>query len=92
MTAEPTNIGELVAVLKEIAQTNPTDKVELRQLENRCVALSRYLSKNRKLGFEIDEWVWHFLSDADIRFKDPRYAEQQLAAFRAQVDELAARA
>jgi len=26
--------------------------------------------------------IWHFLSDADIRFKDPRYAVMQLEGLR----------
>lgn len=29
---------------------------------------------------EIDEWIWHFLSDADIRYKDSNYAETQVAS------------
>ena len=35
---------------------------------------------DHELANVVPETVWHFLSDADIRFKDSRYAIAQLSA------------
>lgn len=33
--------------------------------------------------------IWHYLDDADIRVRDPRYAEAQVLAVRQSIDEWA---
>lgn len=34
---------------------------------------------DENLARAVPHFVWHFLSDADIRFREPEYARQQLA-------------
>jgi hypothetical protein len=36
---------------------------------------------------DVPETIWHFLSDADIRFKDEAYAQLQLTDVRRELDE-----
>ena len=75
----PRTQDEIFAALREIAAARPSNKLELRDLESRCVALSQHLAAHGDLADQIPELVWHFLSDADIRFKDQRYADLQLS-------------
>jgi hypothetical protein len=42
-----------------------------------CTALARRLQGSSEVS-TIPHEVWHYLSDADIRSKDKRYAEAQL--------------
>jgi hypothetical protein len=48
-------------------------------LARESAALALHIQKATALH-DVPEAVWHFLSDADIRFKDPKYADMQLAA------------
>lgn len=38
-----------------------------------------FLANSRRAPTVVPHFVWHFLSDADIRFREPDYARQQLA-------------
>ena len=75
----PRTQDEIFAALREIAATRPSGKSELQDLESRSAALSRHLAAHGDLANQVPELVWHFLSDADIRFKDPHYADLQLS-------------
>lgn len=45
----------------------------------------------RSISYEIGvpHLIWHYLDDADIRIRDPRYAEAQVLAVRQSIDEWA---
>ena len=83
MTTQPKNQSELALALRELAAERPADRHALTELEQRCVALARYLGGSVQSDLDVPEFVWHFLADPDIRFKDPRYAEAQLAGLEA---------
>ncbi len=76
--AHPENIPELVAVLRALSERMPTTHTELAQLEQESLALALHIQMSKSLG-SMPETVWHFLSDADIRFKSPEYAQTQVA-------------
>ena len=73
----PQTQEELQSVLREIAAARPSSPSELLAIQARCSALSRQLTSQWHLADQVPEFVWHFLADADIRYKDPRYAEMQ---------------
>jgi hypothetical protein len=79
MGLNPTNQTELAAIVQQLAATRPISREELSDLQTRCMSLSRYLATSAPKDLEVPEILWHFLSDADIRFKDPAYAESQIA-------------
>jgi hypothetical protein len=70
---------EILETLRELAAIRPVDVSELRDLQQRCGALSRHLGAHGGLANQVPELVWHFWADADIRFKDPVYAQMQWA-------------
>lgn len=70
---------EVLATLRELAAARPSNPVELNALQARCASLSQRLLSHADLADQMPEIVWHFLSDADIRYKDPRYAQLQFA-------------
>ncbi len=63
----------------------PTSQSEVAVLERQSVALAVHIQKHTSLH-DVPEAVWHFLSDVDIRFKDPGYATSQLAEISAVLD------
>lgn len=75
----PMTWGEILETLGELAAMRPVDVSGLRDLQQRCSALSRHLAAHSELSNLTPELVWHFLADADIRFKDPVYAQMQWA-------------
>jgi hypothetical protein len=78
MTALPTSKEDVVTAIRALAARVPRSRDEMEALEQESVALALHLQKHTSLS-DVPEAVWHFLSDADIRFKDSRYAEQQRA-------------
>ena len=74
----PASPRELIAILRRIAERSPSSADELRTLQDECGALMAHISTLPALSDSTPHIVWHFLSDADIRFKDPRYAKAQL--------------
>jgi hypothetical protein len=76
---QPRNQSELACALRKLAAAKPADRQALAELEQRCISLTRYLGGSAPVQLSVPELVWHFLADPDIRFKDSRYAEAQLA-------------
>ncbi|WP_369935353.1 hypothetical protein [Xanthomonas tesorieronis] len=75
----PMTWGEILETLGELAAMRPVDVSGLRNLQQRCETLSQHLAAHSELSNLTPELVWHFLADADIRFKDPVYAQMQWA-------------
>jgi hypothetical protein len=77
MTVLPTSKEDVIAAVRALAARTPRSQEEMRAIEAEGVALALHLQKHTPLS-DVPEAVWHFLSDVDIRFKDPRYSEAQL--------------
>jgi hypothetical protein len=79
MTMLPTSKSEAISAIRELASRDPRERNELSLLEQESLELALHIQKRTSLH-DVPELVWHFLADADIRFKDPQYAQVQLAA------------
>jgi hypothetical protein len=79
MIGLPSSKAEAISAIRALAARVPQSRDEMRALEKDCVALALHI-QNQALLSDAPEAVWHFLSDADIRFKDPMYSEAQLAS------------
>lgn len=77
--AHPETVVDLVAVLRALSERMPTTPAELSKLEQESLALALHLQKSQIVD-SVPEIVWHFLSDPDIRFKSPEYAQVQVSA------------
>jgi hypothetical protein len=80
-TALPSSKVELIATLRAIADRRPQTREDLKQLERECVSLALHIQRKMTIS-DVPHEIWHFLHDPDIRFKDPAYAEAQLAVVR----------
>jgi hypothetical protein len=85
MTVMPTSRDEVIAAVRQLASHRPTSRAEVAELEGQSVALALHIQKHTSLH-DVPEAVWHFLSDVDIRFKDPEYATVQLGEITAVLD------
>ena len=74
------DIEELIKKLHDIASRSPKTKEEMQLVEAECIELMQQI-KNLNLGNTCPDEVWHYLTDADIRFKDPEYAKYQLIKY-----------
>ena len=77
----PTSPQELIPLLRRLADRAPASRDELRTLQGEFAELAAHISVTPSLANSTPEAVWHFLSDADIRFKDPAYAKAQLVGY-----------
>jgi hypothetical protein len=77
----PTSPKELISALRDLATREPADLEQLHALVAESTELKLHISSSPSLSNNTPEIVWHFLSDADIRFKDHRYATVQVADF-----------
>lgn len=82
MIRAPSSRRQLLSTLRVLAMRHPASREELDALVNDCTLLSRHIQHSPALVDKVPEEVWHFLSDPDIRFKDPRYAAIQLEGLR----------
>jgi hypothetical protein len=74
----PASPQEVIEALRHLAAREPADLEDLHALVDECIALKLHIGASPSLANSTPESVWHFLSDADIRFRDPRYARDQL--------------
>jgi hypothetical protein len=68
---------ELIARLRALAERRPRTREEQTQLAAELFVLGERIERSPVCN-ETPHNIWHFLSDADIRFKDARYAKSQL--------------
>jgi hypothetical protein len=85
ITVMPTSRDEVIAAVRQLVAHRPASRSEVADLERQRVALAVHIQKHISLH-DVPEAVWHFLSDADIRFKDPQYATVQLGEITAVLD------
>ena len=77
MDLTPSNPEALRSTLRALVEQEPSSQEEFQALEAECVALARHIAQTQGLGTYMPEIVWHWLSDADIRFKEPEYRSMQ---------------
>jgi len=77
-SGQPITRAELLGRLRALAERRPTTKLELTQLEAESIILSERIGRSPVCS-ETPHDIWHFLSDADIRFRDAAYGEKQIA-------------
>lgn len=75
----PASKAGLADCLRALASRAPLDRTGLSELESDCTPLAHHLRQSPAFQ-DVPETIWHFLSDSDIRYRDSRYAEAQLAA------------
>jgi hypothetical protein len=73
----PSSKEDVIAAVRALTSRLPKTGDELAILQGECLDLALHIQK--RLVLEVPEPVWHFLSDADIRFKSSEYARVQLA-------------
>ncbi len=89
MLAPPLSKAEIIAALRVLTARSPRTRDELQALQSECVTLAGHFRRNTHTH-NTPHAVWHFLSDPDIRFKDPAYAKAQLDAISETLDAWAA--
>ena len=67
---------ELLLALQALAARDPVSREDLVQLEAESFLLAEQIRQS-PVCHKTPEIVWHFLSDADIRFKDEEYKRWQ---------------
>jgi hypothetical protein len=78
VTELPTSRDQVASVIRSLAGRRPRSREELSALEKESLELALHIQKRTSLH-DVPESIWHFLSDADVRFKDAEYARVQLA-------------
>ncbi len=73
---EPLEWKVLLRELRALVEREPRTREALLQLEAESVFFSERLGKSAMCEVT-PHFVWHFLSDADIRFKDSDYRRRQ---------------
>jgi len=91
MTGMPTSRAEVIAAVRQLAARSPQSRDEMLSLERESMALALHIQKRTTLH-DVPEAVWHFLADADVRFKDTSYAEMRVAEIAKVLDEWASQA
>jgi len=90
MLSQPSEL-EFIESLRAVPERVPKNKEEMKILENDCILLMKQIGD---FGFSntCPDDVWHYLTDVDIRFKDPEYSKYQLPLFIAALNEWASQA
>jgi hypothetical protein len=83
-THNSSQFKEIISQLIELPKQNPINKDEMLILNRYCFDLNL---KINTLGFDdCPSEIRHYLTDADIRFKDEAYAEYQTKNFLDAID------
>ena len=70
-------LERLAEALQKLYAFRPVSQVELQKWYLRARELEACLVAKNGLSPEVPSFLWHFLADADIRFKDKEYADTQ---------------
>jgi len=85
----PISKTELAQELAGLSRRVPQSKAELSRLEAELFVLGERIRKSQICG-EVPHFVWHYISDAEIRYKEPDYASGQEETLRECIRELGA--
>lgn len=78
----PVDKPTVIGALRAIAERRPSTSEELAELEAESVVLGERI-RTSGISDDVPHFVWHFLSDADVRFKDEKYRDWQLGELEA---------
>ena len=78
----PVDKPTVIGALRAIAERRPSTSEELGELEAESVVLGERI-RTSGICDDVPHFVWHFLSDADVRFKDEKYRDWQLGKLEA---------
>jgi hypothetical protein len=70
-------IAELAATLEELRRFKPATKADMSRWYELARRLEARLVMKGGLSPEVPSILWNYLADADIRFKDAKYADLQ---------------
>jgi hypothetical protein len=74
----PTDKESLIAVVRELVRCPPASETEMKAQALEAAKIAVHVQRNLNI-YDVPEAIWHFLSDVDIRFKDPEYAAEQVS-------------
>ena len=77
---------DLGRALRSLAEKPLTTKEQLAAWDQEAWALWERIKANPDLADVVPHHLWHYLSDAHIRLKDPRYHEMQQAEVRLMIE------
>ena len=86
----PEDFSRLGELLRELADSQPENQTSLAIWSARAREVEDFLKSIRGLSDAVPHFVWHFLSDADIRVRDLGYRRAQLAELEPILDALEA--
>jgi len=76
MDVKPQTTSQIRAALRELAAKRPDSAGELAHVQRGSLLLRLHI-QSHGLGTDMPEIAWHFLSDADIRYRSPDYGVAQ---------------
>lgn len=74
------------ACLRMLLESEPASAEQVSAWYARAEALKRTLQSS-VCGIDVPHLIWHYLDDADIRFRDGSYAQDQILAVEKIVEE-----
>lgn len=80
MSAPDAEWVSAVRTMRQLFEREPADKRSLDPWVDEAIALMRRL-RSVQASFDLEEIVWHYLIDADIRVKDADYRQAQREVF-----------
>lgn len=75
-----------VACLRMLLESEPTSAEQVSAWYRRAEALKCVLQSSAS-EMNVPHVIWHYLDDADIRFRDRVYAEEQILAVEKSIEE-----
>ena len=76
---------EIRIKLAELLSTNVQTKTDLEQWYARAHSVDHLATSS---SVELPHLVWHYLADADIRFREHQYGQEQIAAVKLFIESL----
>jgi len=68
---------QLAADLRELASNEPKNRAGLDRWYEDARRVQDRIASAPDVTTGVPDFIWHYLSDADVRLKDPRYAQVQ---------------
>ncbi len=77
MKKDGEKMADLCRRLQYLHETRPANKDELKDWYKRARELERIVAIPDGLAHELPHFVWNYLADADIRFREKDYSDDQ---------------
>jgi hypothetical protein len=72
-------VSDLLDAVRGVLAAELSGELSGKTLVDRCTEVAEDLRREYAGEASVPHDVWHYLHDADIRIRDPNYAEAQLA-------------